>query len=159
MANPNISVTLTEAQKKSVKDSLKAVQTVLNFTVNLTPKQRQGLTKMGQKSVSFVEFALQVAKEHPNILPTNFNVVEYEKDVKLSKDLLEISTVLLPLAEALSDTLLAVGSEAMTQSNKVYDLVKNAAKYDGSLNDIKTKLGERYKNQGGRGTQQEGGAE
>lgn len=145
MANPNISAALTLEQKSAVKSSLNTVKTTLSFTVNLTPKERKTLFKMGPKSVSFVELALRVAKENPNILPAGFSVTEFEKDVKLSTDLLEISAILLPLAEAVSDTLLGVGSEAMAQGNRVYDLVKNAAKYDSNLNELKKQLGERYK--------------
>ncbi len=145
MANPNISAALTLEQKSAVKSSLNTAKTTMNFTINLTPKERKTLFKMGPKSVSFVELALRVAKEQPSILPAGFSVTEFEKDVKLSSDLLEISAILLPLAEAVSDTLLGVGSEAMAQGNRVYDLVKNAAKYDSNLNEIKKQLGERYK--------------
>lgn len=145
MANPNISASLTAEQKTTVRNNLNAVKSTLSFTVNLTPKERKTLFKMGAKSVGFVELALRVAKENPGILPVGFNIAEFEKDVKLSLDLVEINTILAPLAEAVDDTNLAVGSEAMAQSNRIYELVKSAAKHDANLKELKNQLAERYK--------------
>ena len=150
MPNPNISASITPAQKTTIKNNLNAISGILNFLVNLTPDQRKTLFKMGPKSVSYVQLALQVAKNNPGILPGNFNVAEFEKDVTLSADFVEIETVSTPLAEGISDTLMAVGSEAMKQANQVYDLVKVAAKSDSNMSGLAKQLGERYKGQGGK---------
>lgn len=145
MSNPNISASITPAQKTTIKNNLNSISGILNFLVNLTPKQRKTLFKMGPKSVSYVQLALQVAKNNPSILPSGFNVMEFEKDVNLSIDLADIESVSLPLAEGISDTLMAVGTEAMKQANQVYELVKVAAKSDANMSNIAKQLGERYK--------------
>lgn len=145
MANPNISASLTPAQKTTIKNNLAAISAILNFLVNLTPKQRKTLFKMGSKSVSYVQLALQIAKNNPSILPSSFNVLEFEKDVNLSADLVEIESVSKPLAEGISDTLMAVGTEAMKEANQVYALVKVAAKSDSNMSGLAKQLGERYK--------------
>lgn len=153
MANPNISASLTAAQKTTLKNHLTAVSGLLNFMVNLTAKQRRTLFKMGPKSVSYVQLALQIGKNNPAILPSNFDVNEFEKDVKLTMDLSDIETILMPLAEGLSDTLMATGTEAMQKSNQVYDLVKVSAKTDSNMKVLAKQLGERYKKtgKGGKG--------
>ncbi len=152
MPNPNISAALTPAQKTTIKTNLAAILAILNFLVNLTPKQRRTLFKMGPKSVGYVQLALQIAQNNPSILPSAFNVAEFAKDVSLSTDLVEIETVSTPLAEGISDTLIAVGSEAMKQANRVNDLVKVAAKSDANMDVLRKQLAERYKGQGKRKT-------
>ena len=81
MPNPNISATLTAAQKTTIKTNLAAITAILNFLVGLTPKQRKTLFKMGPKSVGYVQLALQIAQNNSGILPGNFNVTEFAKDV------------------------------------------------------------------------------
>ena len=152
MANPNISASLTTAQKTTLKNNFAAILAILNFLVNLTPRQRKTLFKMGPKSVGFVQLALQIAKNNPQIIPSSFNISEFEKDVNLSVDFVEIESVSKPLAEGISDTLLAVGTEAMAQANKVYDLVKVAAKSDANMDELRKQLAERYKGQGKKKT-------
>lgn len=76
---------------------------------------------------------------------SNFNVTEFAKDVTLSADFVEIESASKPLAEGISDTLMAVGTEAMKQANQVYALIKVAAKSDGNMNALAKQLGERYK--------------
>ncbi|MBI5218615.1 MAG: hypothetical protein HY958_06780 [Bacteroidia bacterium] len=86
MANLNISAALTAAQKTTIKSNVAAIAAILNFVVNLTPKQRKSLFKMGPKSVGYVQLALQIAQNHPEILPSGFNVAEFAKDVALCSD-------------------------------------------------------------------------
>lgn len=149
MPTPNISATLTAAQKTTIKSNLAAIAAIINnFSVNLTPKQRKTLFKMGPKSVSYVQLALQIAKNNPAILPSGFNVTEFEKDVILSADLVDVESVAKPFAEGISDTLLAVGTEAIKQANQLYALVKVAAKSDANMDSLRKQLGERYKKAG-----------
>ena len=152
MANPNISAALTPAQKTTCKQNIAATAAILNFITSLTPKQRRTFFKMGQKSVSFVQYALQIAQNNPQIIPPGFSVTEFAKDVALSSDLLDLETVIIPLAEGISDTLLQVGSEAMAEANQVYAQVKIAAKTDANMKTLALQLGERYKGQGKKKT-------
>ena len=148
MSNPNISAALAAVQKTTIKTNLSAIAGILNFVVNLTPKQRKTLFKMGPKSVSYVQLALQIARNNPQIVPPGFSVAEFEKDVTLSADLVDINSVVQPLAESINDTLLSVGTEAMKQANQIYGLVKLAAKSDSNMDAMRKQLAERYKGQG-----------
>lgn len=148
MSTPNISAELTEQVKDQIKTDIRNIINRLPFLVNLDNKAKQNLLKMGQSSVSFVEEALNISKNHSGILPVSFDVAEFEKDVNLTKSLSDIASVLTPLAEGISDTLIAVGSEAMNQANIVYAQVKLSSKSDANMDDLKNRLGARYKKQG-----------
>ncbi len=148
MPNPNISVDLTDAEITAILAKIDEVKALMPFLINLTPQQRKKLFKMGPKSVSYVQLALQVAQQHPEIMPSGFSSAEFEKDVKLAEGLTQINVDLLPFVEGVSDTLMLGGVEAINQSNQVYELVKSAAKRDGTYDSIRQQLGERYKQAG-----------
>ncbi len=113
-------------------------------------KELSGVTptrtiKVGDKSLAFVLNSLSAARSNPEILPNSFDTDELDRDYALSRNLLEVLTVLNRLTEQVDDTLLAVGSEAMTSSLSVYDYVKTAAKREPGLKGLAEQLGERFK--------------
>ncbi len=148
MSKPNISAELSNQVLEQIKSDLGNIKNALPFLVNLNSKDRRNLLKMGPASVSFVEEALNISKNHSGILPSNFNITEFEKDVRLTAALTDLSSVLIPLAEGLSDTLMSVGSEAMAQANIVYAQLKISSKNDSNMDDLKNRLGARYKKTG-----------
>lgn len=62
------------------------------------------------------------------------------------------------ITEQVDDTLLAVGSEAMSSSLTVYDYVKTAAKKTPGLKTVAEQLGERFKAIKGRTTKAASGS-
>lgn len=150
MPYANISVTLSEADMQAVRASLDAIRAKLPFLVALTPKERQKLVKMGEKSVAFVKQCLQTVKDNPDLMPPTFNRQEFERDVDLASSLLGLLLLMQDLCAKLDDTLLAVGSEAMQQSLDVYAQVKLTAKRDAQLKATFEQLSTRYKGLGQR---------
>lgn len=148
MPNPNLSVDLTQAEKDAIIAKFNEVKALLPFLVNLTPSERKKLFKMGPDSVSYVQLCLQVAQQHPEILPSSFDVGEFTKDVSLNSELNEINIVSNPIAEGIGDTMMQAGIECMRQSNTIYELVKTAAKRDSNFDTIKQQLAERYNRAG-----------
>src|SRR5438105_80491 len=145
MPNPNISAALTAAQKTTIKGNVDANKAIIAvFGVNLTPDQRKADTKTGAGSVSFVEDCLKVAKDNPITVPGDMSVTEYEKDVVLFTDLNELGLHHSAYNEMISDTQLAVGSEAMRQSNRIYEMVKSLSKNDSNFETIRKQLSRRY---------------
>lgn len=144
MDRPNISAEITDVTLTSVLEKVNSVKTVLNFLINLTPDERKKSFKMGPKSVAYAELAEVTARNHPEIFPSSFNTAEFTKDYLLTKKLLEVNSVLLPLAEGVGDTLMLVGVEVMKQANQVYDFVKLASKGNSALDSIREELGRRY---------------
>jgi hypothetical protein len=145
MANPNISATLAPADKTTMQTNVTANKTILDvFGVNLTPEQRHELFKTGPDSVSFVQDGLSSVTSHAEILPGDMNALEYGKDVKLFADLMDVWIQHAPYWEKLEDTIMAVGSECILQTNRIYKSAKDQAKNNNALDSIVTLLGKRY---------------
>lgn len=144
MTNPNLSAELTPAEITEIKHALEIIKEKLPFLVNLTPKQRKELFKMGPKSLYFVEYAVQVVSNHPEIMSATFSVAEFTKDFNLARSLSDITVVSNPLFEGMSDTQMLAGVEAMKAANLVYAQVKLAAKGDSSFDSIRLEMKRRY---------------
>jgi hypothetical protein len=152
MPYQNISATLTDTDLQQIKDALAIVQDKLPFLITLTAEERRRLVKMGDKSLAFVSNSLTAARANRDILPASFDLDEFSRDYHLVASLTELMFSLRQLSEQVDDTLIAVGSEAMSSSLNVYDYVKMAAKKRPGLKAIAEQLGERFKAIRGRGT-------
>ncbi|MGB7085242.1 MAG: hypothetical protein WBD47_06785 [Phormidesmis sp.] len=145
MVYKNIDSDLSQADLAKIKAALKTVQEQLPFLVHLSVQERRRSFKMGDKSLAFVTNSLLAAQSNPEILPGSFDVEAFGRDYQLSRSLLEVQGILKQLNEKVDDTLLAVGSEAMTGSLSVYEYVKAAAKREPGLKGLAEQLGERFK--------------
>jgi hypothetical protein len=145
MPYQNITATLSDADIQQIKAALETIQQKLPFLVNLTAEERRSLCKMGDKSLAFVNNSLNAAQTNRDILPASFDLDEFVRDYQLAVALTELLTGLRQLEEKVDDTLLAVGSEAMSSSLTVYDYVKTAAKKTPGLKTLAEQLGERFK--------------
>lgn len=67
------------------------------------------------------------------------------RDYQLTSTLTEILFGLQQLTEKVDDTLMAVSSEAMSNSLMIYDYVKTAARKTPGLKTVSEQLGERFK--------------
>ena len=144
MPYQNISATLSSADVQAIRDAIAIIRSKLLFLVNLTDAERQKLFKMKDKSIPFVQDALSGAQDHPEILPTTFNVAEFSKDVLLAVALHEVLALLQSLTSSVDDTLMAVGSEAMAEARQVYEYVKVAAKTTPGLKPLLDRLAARF---------------
>lgn len=145
MAYQNITATLSEADMQQIKAAIQTIQQKLPFLITLTVEERRKLFKMGDKSLAFVNNSLNAAQSNRDILPASFSVEELVRDTQLAASLTEILILLRQLTEQVDDTLMAVGSEAVTGSLTVYDYVKTAAKKTPGLKALAEQLGERFK--------------
>jgi len=144
MPYQNISAVLSAANVQAIKEAINAITALLPFLVPLTADERKKLFKLGDKSLTFVQDALTAAQNHPEILPANFNVVEFAKDVALFTALSEILALLEGRVEAVRDTTTGVGNECMRQGTQFYDLLKAAAKTTPGLDILVAQLGARF---------------
>jgi hypothetical protein len=139
-----ISASLTTTNKNDIKSHAEAIKLICTFLVNLTPKDRQKIFKMGLKSEGFVTGALSALKSNPAAVPSTFSLSEFEKDFQLYKDLRDVLYQLLPLVEGVEDTLLLLGGELMKQSRLGYKLIRTAARGDAALDTVAKELGKRF---------------
>ena len=145
MAYQNIKATLTDKDIQEIKAALQKIQEKLPFLITLSVEERRKLFKMGDKSLAFVNNSLTAAQSNREILPASFDIDEFVQDYQLASTLTELLLGLRQLSEQVDDTLMAVGSEAMSSSLTVYDYVKTAAKKTPGLKTLAQQLGERFK--------------
>lgn len=145
MPYQNINVILSDADLKEVRQAVATIQQKLPFLITLNTTERKRLFKMGDKRLTFVQTSLNAAQSNRNILPASFDLDGFSNDYRLATSLMEIEMLLNQLSEQVDDTLLAVGSEAMTSSLTVYDYVKTAAKKTPGLKGIAEQLGNLFR--------------
>ncbi|MEH2070499.1 MAG: hypothetical protein V7K47_20455 [Nostoc sp.] len=158
MAYQNITASLSPQDIQEIKAALHKVQQKLPFLVTLSPEERRKLVKMGDKSLAFVNNSVTAAQSNREILPATFDVEELVQDYQLAAALTELLISIQQLSEQVDDTLMAVGSEAMTSSLTVYDYVKTASKKTPGLKTVAEQLGERFKAIKGRPTKTASGS-
>jgi hypothetical protein len=145
MTYQNITASLSPEDMQQIKAALQTIQKKLPFLITLSTEERRRLFKMGDKSLAFVNNSLTAAQSNPDILPASFDIQEFVRDYQLAATLTELLIALRQLSEQVDDTLLAVGSEAMSSSLTVYGYVKTAAKKTPGLKRLAEQLGDRFK--------------
>jgi len=145
MPYQNIEAALSDDDVKEIKAAITTIQTKMPFLVNLTAVERQSLFKMGDKRLAFVQNSLKAAEGNRGILPNSFDYDGYVKDCELAAKLTDVLMALRQITEQTDDTLMAVGSEAVSNSLTVYDYVKTAAKKTAGLKTVADQLGNLFK--------------
>jgi hypothetical protein len=120
MTNDLIKGDLLPEQQQAVLNSLHDIQTKLPFLIDLTVDDRRTLPKMGDRSRAFVDQGLVMATQNEGILPRNFDLEEYRRDVALVRQLEPIVLAARQLIKRIEDTYLAAGSDAYGQTLVVY---------------------------------------
>jgi hypothetical protein len=141
----DINVRLSDADLQEIKQAIDTIQNKMSFRITLTQEERKRLYKMGDKRLAFVQNSFNVAQSNRNILPPSFDLEAYANDYRLAANLNELLMRLNQLTEEVDDTLMAVGSEAMSSSLTVYEYVKTAAKKTPGLKTIAEQLGSLFK--------------
>jgi hypothetical protein len=107
-----------------------AAEALADYTVALTPQERQTMLKMGDKTLAFVERANEYAHGSPKIVPSYLDLADFDTDFHDAHNLWGLLTALRQLAEAVEDTIMAAGGEAYHAALAVYHNVQAAAKDD-----------------------------
>jgi negative regulator of sigma E activity len=142
MSYGNISANISAADKTAFKTAINNAGLLLNFMVNLTLAERQSLAKMGNNRYAFVKRFIQIAEANPAVLPGSFNLNELKKDVALFEDLRDLTVGVTQLNEKMSDTTLAVGSEAFTKALQGKEYFEAANRDNSGLDDVVAELQE-----------------
>lgn len=143
MNNDLVKGELTPEQQQAVLQVLQDLQAKLPFLIDLTAEDRRNLPKLGDKSRAFVDQCLVAANQNEGMLPRNFDLDEYRRDVGLFKQMEPVVMAMRQFSSRVEDTFLAVGSDAYSQSLVVYQTAKLAGK-DGSMNQHLEGMGKRF---------------
>ena len=125
-----ISAELSATVAADITEKLNAINTALAgiLLFNLTGQDRLEMNKLGDKSLAFVEKALEYAANNTALVPSYLDLVEANKDLKLSKDLNNILKQVSTLQRAIEDTAMVAGSEAYDAALVFYASVKGASR-------------------------------
>ncbi|MCU7810698.1 MAG: hypothetical protein KZQ77_05610 [Candidatus Thiodiazotropha sp. (ex Notomyrtea botanica)] len=145
-----VSAELDESEQQAILATIQQLQS-LPFLIGLSNKKKRSLNKMGDKSRAFVDSALNIVKQNPDILPATLDVAELEKDILFYERLYPINIALSKLSELVDSTLIAAGSDAYTGALDVYAYAKINSGVSG-LEELRGMLGNRFK---GRGVKKE----
>jgi len=115
MAQKNLaSVNIPEADLKDCKAAIAVLKAkLMPHLVVLTPVERQELPKVGEKTASFVEKGSEYAQKYSDLAPVYLDVAALMEDiatVRLTRSLVQDLDRIL---QALSDTLMAAGADAL----------------------------------------------
>jgi hypothetical protein len=125
----NVSISITEADLTDINASIQELQTkLLPYLATLSPAERKGLPKMGNKTVGFVQKAQEYCKQNPDLVPQFLDVDEFNTDVTAYDQIRSMYQPLLQITDSLWDTLLLTGSESYSAALKFYNSVKHATK-------------------------------
>jgi hypothetical protein len=155
MPDNRVSASLPAADREAVMAAVQTIRQKLPFLVDLSPEERRKLPKMGDKGRAFVERALTVATQNPDILPRSFDVDEFRRDAELLAALEPLAAALGQLNELLDDTLLEVSGEAYASALAVYGYARaggQGAALDGLLEGMAQRFAR--KTRGGKGAEE-----
>ncbi|MHB9291312.1 hypothetical protein Holit_00386 [Hollandina sp. SP2] len=100
------------------------------YMLALTPAERQGMPKMGEKTIGFVEKAYDFARQNPNLVPPYLGIDAFGVDFGDAHGLWTLLNSVQQLEEAIDDTEMIAGSEAYQAALVFYKSVKLAAAQD-----------------------------
>lgn len=123
-----ISYTLAEEDRQEIINDLQKIKAKLSFCIKLSLDQKKSIPKMDDGRVPFVQKGLQFGKQEPVIVPQFTDFEEFQADLKLYSDLTSIEQLTSAIAEMVSDTRMAAGSDAYVAALSIYNSVKAAAK-------------------------------
>ncbi len=149
MPYQNLNFEIKPDEKSEIINLINQINQKLPFLINLTPEERINIPKMGDKTVAFVQKAIELAEQNPNLVPPYVNTSEMKRDFELSEVLREVLNLVGQLYEKLSDTYMAAGSEAYVAALQFYNSAKWASKSNVAGTDaIVNELSKRFAGQG-----------
>lgn len=124
-----ISLNLTSSDISDIDKAIGVlVEKLLPALIVLTNEEKKTLAKMGDKTIAMVGKALSYTGSHAQFNPQYLNVEEFRKDFEGSETLSEFLRRLQPIIDALNDTIILCGSEALRAALIFYGAVSAAAK-------------------------------
>lgn len=128
MIDNKVSIVLTPEQQAQIHTSLDELLTQLTWTVTLTPEDRKRRLKASSGTEAFLNSALQLGQQHPEILPRGLDIDEMSKDVLTRNYLLGVRAKLAELLTRVEDTMMVCGSEAFQAGLHVYSAARSYGK-------------------------------
>jgi len=129
MIDNKISQTYTAAMVQTATTKIAEIRAAFPGLLTLKPEERSAYLNMGERTVPFVQKAVDYATRNASFVPSFVNTVELSKDFTAAQFLLQVSKQLTELQNAIDDSLLVAGSEAFTASLAIYKNIQQAASH------------------------------
>ena len=129
MAQENlVEFTLTQDEKIAAERAIATLLEILGpKLITLTAEERRNAIKLGDKSVAFMQKAVEYATAHADLAPAFLDISSFSADADALKQIDTLYNPLLQLVDRLSDTRFLSGSEAYNAALIFYSSVKTAA--------------------------------
>ena len=115
-----VKATVSEDDQGTVSAAIASIKQKLPFLVDLSVDDRKSMVKIGTKGYSFVKQALDVASQHPGVLPASFDVNDMRNDTQLFAYLTTLQLTLSQLKKQIDDTVMQIGSQSYASARVVY---------------------------------------
>jgi hypothetical protein len=115
-----VKATVSQDDQGVVSAAIASIKEKLPFLVDLSVDDRKSMVKISTKGYSFVKQALDVASQHPGVLPASFDVNEMRNDTQLFAYLTTLQLTLSQLKKQIDDTVMQIGSQAYAAARVVY---------------------------------------
>lgn len=124
-----VSFGLPENDLAEIRTAISTLSTkLLPALKSLTAPERMEMAKMGDKTVAFVQKALEHCTANPELAPQFLDVTEFSGDVRAVETLRSIHAPLLQITDSLSDTMMLAGSDAYAAALIFYNSIRSAHK-------------------------------
>ena len=128
MANLNFQLIPAEVLEEASVKLNEVNQLLQPYLISLTVDQRVKMSKMGDKTYSFVVKSLEYAKQTPNLVPSYVDLEGFFIDLQDVNACKQVSIPVANLNSMLDDTMMQAGHEAYESALAFYNAVKIAAK-------------------------------
>src|SRR5438105_13944333 len=114
---PNVNLTpvapsLPSADEQAIMAAIATIRQKLSpFLIDLTPAERKGLAKLGDKSHAFVMKAVDVAIQNPDVIPGSHSVEDVRNTANLFQSMAGIRLALEQLYNQCQATTTKAGSD------------------------------------------------
>jgi hypothetical protein len=100
------------------------------YAVALTSEERRNIPKMGEKTVSFVQKAYELAGANCDLCPSCLNMEQFGSDMDDATGLLVAENTMQQISEVIFDIKMLAGSEAYKQALLFYSYIKLLSSQD-----------------------------
>lgn len=124
---PYEGATLPPDQLELAVQAVAQLKASLPSLPDLTPLERQRISKLGIRSRGFVDAALEAVKTDSGLLPQSIALSDFVAQDNLLRGLSLVQTQVAALKAGLDDAVLLVGNHVFSVSRTVYALMKTDA--------------------------------
>ncbi|GAA4352145.1 hypothetical protein GCM10023185_11530 [Hymenobacter saemangeumensis] len=141
-----INATIPPADLARALDHLQQARAILAAHLQpLTPTERKTITKMGNKTIGFMQKLVTYASNTPAFVPAFVDFNELRQDVGVATALQPLEQAAAQLSLDLNSTILVAGAEGMLSASPVYKNIKFMAEQrQPAAQSAYTDLSERY---------------